>query len=467
MYKYFFPLVLALYAATLRGQEASTFSSAQIREDIAYLRSELESRHPGLYLYSSRAEADALFDSLYRQIPPSVTETEAYRLITTVCSVIRDGHTIFYPAERSTAYHDRYSGFFPFKIYWRDSSMYVAMNYSASTEIPDGSEIISINGVAASEIMSFSLKRMMHDGYNQTYPVWVMNNWFNEFYSYFYGHPAAFDVSFRSDNGAVTTKTIRALSKTEISANRKKNYPDYRFDKKEGDGLVLETEDTNKTATLTIRDFHADILKKVYGQKFKKTIAEYFRQIEAKGVENLILDLRNNQGGDTRYGEILLSYVLNDPFRYVEGYRKVGKHPAAAPQDRNKKCKGPAMGICRPRSNVFKGNLYILINGGSFSNTGIVVSALKHARRGIMIGEETGGNGHVICGSVKYRELPNTKIRVEIPTLQFAIRDPEHNTGKGVFPDYFIQPSIEQLVGNRDIAKEYAKGMIKNSKSKM
>lgn len=441
-------------------------SASQVREDVAFLRAGLEKWHPNLYLYSGKTEVDTFFDRLYRTLPETMTEREAYGLIATAGSVIRDGHTLFFPSEASTGYHNMHDGFFPFKTWWNGKSLYVALNYSKTQVIPDGAEIISINGVAAAGIMDFCLKGMMHDGENRSYPVWVLNNWFMEYYSYFYGHPDSFAITYLLPDGTIDSKTVKALTKQEIFANREKNYPHIKFGRKEKDGLLLEINKELKTSILTIKDFHNDILKKEYKQNFKKTINRYFNLIGKSGSEYLILDIRNNQGGAVRYGKILLSHLMNTPFRLVEAYYKVNRSAAADPGKRIKKCNGPATRTFRPRSDAFRGKLYILVNGGSFSNSGIVASALEHYGRGVFIGEETGGNKHVLCGSVKYIKLPNTGINVEIPTLRFVIRDQQKNMGHGLIPEHLVRPDIEDIIQNKDVVKEYALGLIRADKGR-
>ena len=453
--------LLIAFCTSVANTQATRFSAVQIREDITFLRSELEQRHPNLYLYSDKAAIDSCFNRLYQSALDSMTEQESYGLITSLCSVIKDGHTLFYPGEKSTDYHDLHSGFFPFKTWWNGKTLFVAMNYTKTPEIPDGAEIISINRVAAADMMRYILTRMMHDGENQTYPVWVLNNWLMEYYSYFYGHPATFNIVYRREDGAVESKTVGALSKREIFANREKNYPQVTFGKKEKDGLLLEIDNESKTAVLTIRDFHADVLKKVYKQRFKKTINGYFDLIQANGVKNLILDIRNNQGGETRYAKILLSHLLDSPFQLVEEYYKVNRSEAGDPTRRLKKCSGPTQGAYQLRSDAFTGQLYVLVNGGSFSNSGIVSSALRHYGRGTFIGEETGGNPNVLCGSVRYKTLPHTRIRVEIPTLQFVIRDKQNNSGHGVIPEHAIQPDVSDIVRHKDVVKKYTLALIR------
>ncbi|MBK8351985.1 MAG: hypothetical protein IPL21_09900 [Saprospirales bacterium] len=50
-----------------------------------------------------------------------------------------------------------------------------------------------------------------------------------------------------------------------------------------------------------------------------------FKAIKKNKTENLILDLRNNQGGKSTYGAYLLSYLLDKPFAYVKEYFIVRK----------------------------------------------------------------------------------------------------------------------------------------------
>lgn len=451
-------ITLALFATTAAAQE-QTFSAAQIKEDIDFLKSELKEKHPNLYLYSRPEVFESFFAELYQHIPDSMTELEAYRFITPVSAIIKDGHTLFFPGDRTVEYYNQNGVYFPFKIYWDGEALFVAMSFCRTTKIPEGAEITGINGVAAAEIMKYCLERMMHDGENETYPIWVLNNWFNEYYSYFFGHPKVFEIQYRLKDGVLRSETIDALSRQDIATNRAKNYPVRVMGNKKKDGITLEFIDGSKTAVLTIKDFHRATLRQSYGQAFRKTIRQYFTQIGEKGVEHLILDMRNNQGGEMGYGTLLLSYLLHEPFSIVEEYYKVGS-PHAAPENRNIKCKGPSMGTFRPKSNAFGGKLYVLVNGGSFSNTCMVSSALRHYKRGVFIGEETGGNPNIICGSVQYKILPNTKIKVEIPTLRFILRNKEQHNGRGLMPEYLIRPSIQDVIQNRDVVKACATGLI-------
>jgi len=297
------------------------------------------------------------------------------------------------------------------------------------------------------------MERQVRDGNNLTYPGWILNNYFREYYSFSFGHAARYEIGFKMNDHADSV-IVNGLTKDSINYYRKQHYPDKIFTKQSGDGIKLQFGTNNQYALLTIRDFHNEVLKDEYKQDFTKTIRDCFNKIIDSKTKNLVLDLRNNQGGDIGNGVALLSYLLDKPFAVLEGYacmsRKVGL----------KKCGGPALGMHQPKENRFRGNLYVLINGGSFSNSGIVSSCLKTNKRAIFIGEETGGNPFVINGDSKDITLPHTGIHVDIPTKQYIIRDKDSNNGRGIIPDHIINHDITDVLRDIDADLEYTIALI-------
>lgn len=103
----------------------------------------------------------------------------------------------------------------------------------------------------------------------------------------------------------------------------------------------------------------------------------------------------------------------------------------------------------------------MLVDGGSFSNSGVVSSAFQHYQRGKIIGEETGGNKSVIGGWEEIITLPHSKIVVHIPTRQFVIREKTKNDGHGVIPDFIVRPTIQELAEGRDEVMDFTLKLIK------
>lgn len=434
------------------NQQEFVFSTDELKADVKYLKTKLENNHPGLYLYTSKPVMDKVFDSLENSITQPLTGVEFYKHITIISSIIKDGHTILLPAEAITNSGDNSSNFLPYHFVILNNRLYPDMVYTSDNSIPAGAEITSINNVEAAEIIQQLSERQVRDGNNLTYPTWILSNYFRQYYSFILGNPASYSISYKI-NGRTNTASIKALPKDSIYFYRQKNYPNKTFLNLPNEGLKLSIENNNKYAVLTIKDFHNDVLKKEYKQNFKKVIAACFEQINKSKTENLVVDLRNNQGGDIENGVYLLSYLLDKPFSVVQEYNRVENNEV-------RHCHGPSLGQHPPKSNNFKGKLYVLINGGSFSNSGIVSSCLQTNNRATFIGQETGGNPNVITGFIKEIKLPNTKIQVQVPTKQFVITGKANNNGRGVMPDHVVIPELADILEGKDTELNYTIDLI-------
>jgi len=437
------------------NNKETLFTTYELKADLQYLRSKLENNHPGLYLYTEKSIIDKAFDSLENTISNPLTELEFYKHITVISSIIKDGHTILLPGIKTSDYHNQNSKFLPYHFTMLNNKLYADMVYTNDRSIQAGSEIISINHVEASDIIKQLIERQVRDGNNLSYPTWILSNYFRQYYSFIFGHPETYTISFKI-NEQTNDATIKALTKDSIYYYRQKAYPNKSFSNLPNEGIQLKIDTAKNYALLTIKDFHNDVLKKEYKQDFEKTIASYFEQINASKAENLVIDLRNNQGGDIENGVFLLSYLFDKPFAVVKEYFCVENYQL-------QHCNGPSLGLHKPKSNNYKGKLFVLVNGGSFSNSGIVSSCLQVNKRAIFIGQETGGNPNVIAGFIKNINLPNTKIQVQIPTKQFVITDKINNNGQGLMPTQLVIPKLADILDGKDTELDYTINLISNN----
>jgi hypothetical protein len=441
-------IFFCLLSNNLSGQtkQEPLVSTDQLKEDLQYVRKKLEANHPNLYLYTSKAEMDRIFDSLYSGITKPISVLEFYKHLTIISSIIKDGHTIILPGSKVTDYHNKNSRFLPFHFTITGDQLYVDMTCTSDSQVMDGDEIISINDITSPEIIKTLISRQVRDGYNLTYPTWILNNYLREYYSYIFGHPDQFIIKYKHDN-TVKISTVSGLLKDSIFYYRKIKYPARINEKKPKEGLLLRFAPDNKYAVLTIKDFHKDVLRKVYEQNFEEVTGNYFTELSEKKTTNLVLDLRDNQGGDISNGAFLLSYLIDTPFKNIDAYYKVDNSQS---DFQLKKSTGESLGNHSPKAKVFKGNLYVIVNGGSFSNSGIVASCLKRYNRAIFIGEETGGNNKVLAGDVNDYHLPNTDILIEIPTKQYMLDESAPLTGYGTAVDFPVRQSVKDIIDMKD-----------------
>ena len=292
-----------------------------------------------------------------------------------------------------------------------------------------------INGVVADDVMAQLIRRMMRDAHNLNYPLWTLNHYFTAFYSFAFGQPSRFSLKIKNSFGRSYFVQIDALPKDSIRIIRKLRYADKYPITIAGRGITLEENSQTRVAILTIKSFDPDLINSMYKQDFNQEMDSAFVALKRHHIQDLILDLRDNQGGDFEQGRYLLSYLLVTPSLYL--------------------LSGKESRLIRLKANRFSGGLSVLINGGSFSNTVIVSSILEREKRAIFIGEETGGNKHIINGKADEWVLPHTGIRCNISTSTFLIR-PGPNDGHGIVPGYPIHSTIADILTQRDITKELA-----------
>ncbi len=415
------------------------FSTSELQTDFKVLRNRYESNLANLYLYSSKQRLDKLFDSLYINIKP-MTELEFYGYITPLSSVIKDGHSNIFVSEQATLQYNQQSKFFPFNIYWTDDKMFIIKNLSSDTTIHIGIEILSINGVSSKEVMTYLLTRQVRDGNNENYALWILNNYFREYYSYHFGHPDNYSLTIKTANSTEKKVIVTALSKQTISSNKATRY----LQATNATATFFRIDSATNTAVFTIKTWD--------NKKLNKEIDFVFSQLQQNNIDNLILDLRDNQGGNFSPAIYLLAYLLNQPFQYFVEVKSLEENTDTTQvlKSRNRKMSG----IQQPKKNPYKGKVYVLINGGCFSNTGSFCSRLEFYKRAVFIGEETGGNKVVFSGVFGLKNktvLPNTKIICDNSNYRITVTDINENKGHGVLPNYTVTPTIADILQQKDV----------------
>ncbi len=183
-----------------------------------------------------------------------MTETEFYNLITLLNSKIKDGHTMFLPGQAALDYSNQNEKFFPFYVVISGDKLYVNMNCSPDTLIKEGAELLSINGIKAIEIINQLLLRQIRDGDNKTYPIWILTNYFKEYFSFTFGHPGFFSIDYKTGSTRLQAN-INALSKTSIKYYRQAKYSNRISLTTEKQGVVLTINKQLNVATLSINKF--------------------------------------------------------------------------------------------------------------------------------------------------------------------------------------------------------------------
>ncbi|HRG27407.1 MAG TPA: S41 family peptidase [Chitinophagales bacterium] len=460
--------ILVVFFSTLFVSiNAQNYTRAELIIDINFLQTQLFEKHSGLDTYTSLEEINNTLNQMKATLPDSMSAIQFYGHISPILSAIKDGHTMLLPPSVYLEKSNTDSLFLPLRIFNSGDKLFVELNYLPEDKIPNGSEIISINGFSAATILNTMLNGMMRDGNNDGYARWALNWWFMEYFSYYYNHPSSFEIQYINANGSIQQTIINASSKEEIFENRTKRYPNRSFtrtyDQKPGTAVVFTLDTIHSIAIIKIKDWDEDILKNTYHQKIRKTIDSCFDSIFLCNIQHLIIDIRDNQGGNMINSKHVLSYLLDTTFNLVDNYYKVSNPALDAGNSRYKKTSGEKSKFNKIRKTIFTGKVYVLTNGGSFSNSGLFASTLKRNNRALFIGEETGGSIYSLNANTKSLTLPNTQIQFELTTKRFAINESIPNAGRGLIPDYVVHPTITDLVEGRDVILEKVLDVIQGN----
>ncbi len=400
-------LLLLLFftnTVTIKAQEnVKVYQVKQLQYDFKQLRKHYECSLANCYYYTGKNKIDLWFDSMYALIRP-MNGMEFYQFITPIAEQLKDGHSYILPAQKDLELIAATQLVFPFDVKWTSDRLIITANYSSDTCIQIGSAIQAINGIAIDSILKQMIKHLPRDGNNLAYPHWLSTTYFRAYYGYFWGYPKSFQLTVILPNNHQLDKRVGAILKSQLNTLQVNLEPEF--------GIQTHIDTLNKTAVVKIKTWDNQLLKKSYHQDFKALTAEFMQQVCTSNITELVIDLRDNQGGDFHNGIFLLGYLVDQPFYYLKSIskRKRGSELTMQQVRRyNRFCR-----LNSVNSLHYSGHITVLVNGGSFSNSAIFCEALQRNREVQFIGS-CGGNGKILSGVFDWRneiKLHFTKIRV-------------------------------------------------------
>ena len=444
------------------------YEPEQLIEDFNYLFNTLESIHPDLYFYTPKDTIDLYREIAVAELTRPMTILEFWKVITPVVVKLKDGHTgLYYPYKARNNYLAGGGTIFPFEVKADSNQLFIRKNYTPDSLIGINSEILGINGIPVVTILQ--KMRMYLNGERLSFIDLKVNRYFKPFLWTLFGFEGSFRVTFisgtdgklynKSYNG-ITLEEFRSFSKTSDNS-----VPPFSFYKIPGEKIGL-----------------IDFRHMVNYNGFKKFLDSTFRIILTDSIEDLIIDIRKNGGGNSNLADALLSHFNKKP--YTQATRmdvKVSKqsrkqfrkmifrwymyplYPIAYFNSYTRPLlfgeKGKVATYTfdpeQPKTDelFFNGEVYLLTSPMTFSSANILAAVFKCYDMGTMIGEETGGLT-IAFGDIIGYHLPNTKLRGGCSYKKFY-----HPCGKadnhGVIPDIEIKQNPDDTKKGFDSILEF------------
>ena len=422
------------------NEKPRLFTIEELKADFQQMSELMEKGHSILYKFTDRPTFNQFVKDQFAKIDKPMSLTEFYKILSPVLARIGCGHSSLWLPKGY--WKNASAKLMPLRLVFLDGKAYVWRFYKKVEGIPEGIEILSINGKPIPEILNALKANISADGYMDSRKLYKINQAPSFFYGLQFGFPDKFRFVFRfSDQSEPqsfegTPVDLKTVEDAETEINTTEFNPlDFTLDLK-----ILNQSDT---AVLTIRSF----VYYEHPEKFNDFIDEAFAKINRLNIKNLLLDLRNNGGGNPFCTSHLFSYLIPEPLPYfAEEYGKYARLASPIP----------------PAEKAFNGRLIVLINGGCFSSTPHLCALLKYHKIGTFVGTEAGAT-YTCNGAAQEIKLSHTGFIAVVNRRSYAAAVNGFPDDRGILPDHIVMPRIEDLVQGRDAQKEYALQLIAQS----
>lgn len=470
-------LILLATLQLAKGQQQRrlpVFTAEALRQDFEFLYNVLEKAHPSLYWYTSEEDLHRYFTWSFNSITDSMNEVQFRNLVSYAVSKIRCGHT-FVRASKAFGRYERFNrgSQFPFNVRVWSDTMAVSQSWlRGDSGLPRGTLITSINGRPVKEILHSLYEFMPMDGYSRGVNEIRLSYSFPSYYRNVYGTATEFQVGYTTLSGATFERKFSAYKPFSDSSRRQR--PDSPLVKKPRPPKVparqRKQNQLKSARSLRIDTLHRTAIMEVNtfsnGYKLRSFFRKSFRELEAAQLNNLVVDVRDNGGGNIRNYILLTRYLRHTPFRVADTVAAITKKmPAVRFMEAGflndiymmfsaKKMRDDRYHFLyfekhryKPRKKQhFNGDLYVITSGQTFSAATLFASALKGQKGCTIVGEETGGGAYGNNGMlIPNVTLPNTRIRVTLPIFRMVINPDTALKGRGVFPDVEVKPSVHSI----------------------
>ncbi|RKY18191.1 MAG: hypothetical protein DRQ55_13965, partial [Planctomycetota bacterium] len=247
----------------------------------------------------------------------------------------------------------------------------------------------------------------------------------------------------------------------------------------DGPALSLNVLADGYAALLTIKTFSESALLAA-DLDYEAFLERSFQRIAEQDVRHLILDLRDNEGGDDDFGTMLFAYLISEPTAYYASHTfrardyadfaatdllespvfqdfaqridPTGARPPLTDVFDEMVRLGWDHDLTPPREPGFGGSLSILMNGFTGSTAAELVTMAELHAGATLIGEEAAG-AKVGCsgGLFTTLTLPHSGMSFRIPVFQYRNAVPADTpVGQCPQPDHRVIPGINHQSSDDD-----------------
>ncbi len=465
-----------LLASSAHGVQNATrtLTAEEAKLDTRILKRALSELHPALTKYRSKVEIDAAFAKFEARGQAAQTSTEMYLAATELAAAIRCGHTwtnVLNQRKDVKAALQEQPNKLPFTMTLVNNRWLVLASSNAA--VLAGDEVMAINGIDAATIVKMMMPYLRADGSSDTKRLRQLGHDRLDVSQMDIIWPllspptnGQYSVDLRRTNGK--TENVSVDSVTTGARTVKLTAQDVKqIDK------TWRFRIENSVGILQLPSFS------FWNSQFDwaKFLDETFTTLNDKKIPNLVIDIRDNEGGDGAIGGKIVSYLIDKPAKYtsdqsVSAYERVPYNLVRYLDtwdysffDRTGKVEkitsGTAIGkynvlarsygerTIQPVANRYKGRTFLLVGGENSSATFQFALIAQQNSAATLVGQATGGNLRGLNGGeLMWVTLPNSGVSVDIPVLAVTYKADTPDTS--VTPDVIVKRTLEGQRAGQD-----------------
>ena len=449
-------------------------TAEQTLEDVQLAIDAVEAGVPNLYWHQSLAEWEQAKAEALARIDAVEDPIGVWAILAPLMSHVGEGHLSVFPG-RDTLDHERdTASILPLDLHWNENGVFVSGTHGDAGDIPVGARLLSINGEDFNALFDELMSVTPHDGDIRTS---AMRENAGERYAVqrrrLRGDEAAFVIRYEVE-GTVSERTVSAvpLAGRPKLPDRERALPSLEWLEPDMAYLVVST-----FSNAPYREAKTT---------FRATMQAAFEELRRGQATRLILDLRDNGGGAEPNESTLFAFLVAEPLHKYEAVEARGRDLSVTSLSgevferrifdeddinfqrpleggRLTRINAPPFGLMshwEEEKPVFTGQLVVLAGGYTFSGGAELASMLHHAGRGVFVGEEIAGAHEGNTSGYSWRIiLPNSKLRLNVPLLQFRFNWPGLPQSRGVRPDCPVPPLVSEIGIQRDRAWRVARAV--------
>ena len=398
----YYKLCMDPYRGTVKNREYSKeldtlLSTEEALEDLEYMMERFRNHHPA-WLENNNKNVEAV-EKQYETESAAIKDAHGeisvlalYQAASRIAAKMHDGHT--YP-------------------YWNGEELRYIHDFA---QVRTLGKPITIDGILTEEIL---------DAYKQVTAYEV------EFYveEQFWSQVIISEYALRlcgldtTDGVTMSFEEDGELTEYHYDFVPIAEVQGYEYSEEEEPWVSYEIDKENSVGIFTLTTCVND-------KEYRKVLDDFFAEVFAENIENVVVDLRYNGGGNSGVANEFITYLNVEEYDSWDSGVRLGwyLHKSENVVYNNQK-----------KPQVFDGQVYVLTNIKTYSAAMDFAMLIADNDLGIIVGEPS-GNLPDSYGDILSFQMPNSKLMLGVSYKRWYRID-QSKSGQPILPDYEVESS--------------------------